>query len=156
MEQLAKGIERVKEFLVSRGINAQIVELQASTRNSQLAAEALGCTVGEIAKSVVFTGDRAVVVVLSGEKRVNAEKLSILAGSKLRVATAEEVKALTGYAVGGVPPFPHEGGIGLYPDVSLTNYPKVWTAAGEQNAVMHLSVNELIRIIGTAIVDVSS
>lgn len=91
---MKKGIGQVKEFLLSRGIIAQIVELGASTRNSQLAAKALGCTVGEIAKSVVFTGPRTMVVVLSGVKRVNLEKLSLVAGSKLRIASAEEVKTL--------------------------------------------------------------
>lgn len=146
----------MKEFLLSRCISAQIVELGASTRNSQLAAKALGCTVDEIAKSVVFTGPRTMVVVLSGVKRVNLEKLSLVAGSKLRIASAEEVETLTGYVAGGVPPFPHDDGIGLYHDISLTTYPRVWAAAGEQNAVMQISVKELIETIGGAVVDVTS
>ncbi len=151
-----KGIEQVKEFLLSRGIDAQIVELKASTRNSLLAAKALGCTVGEIAKSIVFTGRRTVVVVLSGVKRINLEKLSLIAGRELRVASAEEVKTMTGYVAGSVPPFPHDDGIGVYADISLTTYPSVWAAAGEQNAVMHVSVKELVETIGSAVVDVSS
>ncbi|MBI3116302.1 MAG: YbaK/EbsC family protein [Thaumarchaeota archaeon] len=153
---MRKGVGQVKEFLLSRGISAQIVELGASAKNSQLAAKALGCTVGEIAKSVVFTGPRTMVVVLSGEKRVNLEKLSLVAGSKLTIASAEEVKTLTGYVDGGVPPFPHDDGIGLYPDLSLKTYPRVWAAAGEQNAVMQISVKELIETIGSDVVEVSS
>ncbi len=151
-----KGIGQVKEFLLSRGINAQIVEVEATTRSSLLAAKALGCTVGEIAKSIVFTGRRTVVVVLSGVKRVKLEKLSLVAGSELRVASAEEVKTMTGYIAGGVPPFPHDDGIGVYADISLTTYPSVWAAAGEQNAVMRLSVKELMETIGNAVVDVTS
>lgn len=80
----------------------------------------------------------------------------MVAGSKLRIASAEEVKTLTGYLAGGVPPFPHDDGIGLYPDISLTTYPRVWAAAGEQNAVMQISVKELIETIGGAVVDVTS
>ena len=151
--ELTKGIERVREFLLSRGINAQVVELDASTKSSQLAVQALGCSVGEIAKSVVFTGYRTVVVTLSGIRRVKLEKLVMTVGSKLRVASAEEVKTLTGYDAGGVPLFPHYEGIGVFPDVSLTTYPRVWAAAGEQNAVMQLSVDELVRTIGRAVVD---
>jgi prolyl-tRNA editing enzyme YbaK/EbsC (Cys-tRNA(Pro) deacylase) len=154
--ELTKGIERVREFLLSRGINAQVVELDASTKSSQLAAQALGCSVGEIAKSVVFTGDRTVVVTLSGIRRVKLEKLAMIVGSKLRVASAEEVKTFTGYVAGGVPPFPHHEGIAVFPDASLTTYPRVWAAAGEQNDVMQLSVNELVRTIVSAVVDVSS
>lgn len=153
---MTKGIERVREFLKSNGTNARIVEFEESTKNSQLAAQALGCTIGEIAKAVVFTGDQTAVIVLSGEKRVDAEKLTRVTGGRMRVASAEEVKRFTGYVAGGVPPFPHDNGIRVYPDASLTRYAKVWAAAGEQKAVMQLSVDELVRTLGTGIVDVSS
>lgn len=76
--------------------------------------------------------------------------------SRSRNPTPFRGGGVNGYVAGGVPPFPHDDGIGLYHDISLTTYPRVWAAAGEQNAVMQISVKELIETIGGAVVDVTS
>ncbi len=145
----ARGSKRVSAYLEWRGIEARVVTLDESTRTSQLAADALGCAVAEIAKSIVFrAGDRAVVVVISGDKRVDAEKVGALVGDRVANADAEEVRALTGYVIGGVPPFPHDPAVKVLLDGSLTRFEKVWAAAGAPNSVINLTVVQLHSEVG--------
>jgi len=146
----------VKQFVNSRGLDARIVELPSSTKTSKLAAEALGSSVAEIAKSIVFVGRRNVVVVISGDKRVDIVKLKSLLGDDLRLGSADEVKEISGYPIGGVPPFPHEGRLSVYVDASVGRFKRVWAAAGEPNAVMDLSVEALMRTLGTGFIDAAS
>jgi prolyl-tRNA editing enzyme YbaK/EbsC (Cys-tRNA(Pro) deacylase) len=144
-----RGSKRVSAYLDEKGIEARVVTLDESTRTSQLAADALGCTVAEIAKSIAFkVGEQAVVVVISGDRRVDAKKVSAHLGVKVGNADADTVKALTGYAIGGVPPFPHDAGVKVILDGSLTRFEKVWAAAGTPNSVMNLAVEQLRGIVG--------
>jgi prolyl-tRNA editing enzyme YbaK/EbsC (Cys-tRNA(Pro) deacylase) len=147
--------ERVSDYLRESGIDVQVREFDQSTKNSALAAEALGCSIGEIAKSVVFAGDRPVVVVLSGDRRVDPTKLASVTGRHARVATPEEVRAGTGYPIGGVPPFPHLEGVLVLPDVSLLRFDYVWAAAGAPNAVFRVDPKVLVRLVGRPPYDVS-
>lgn len=151
---MEKGVERVRGYLERVAEPAEIVELSQSTRTSQLAAEALGCSVAQIAKSIVFLNDTPVIVVISGDKRVDARKLSALLGREVKVADPEAVKRTTGYAIGGVPPFPHQAGVHVLLDRSLTRFDNVWTAAGTPHAVMKISVTAIKRITGAPLVDV--
>ncbi len=145
----AKGSKRVSTYLEERGIEARVVTLDESTRTSQLAADALGCTVAEIAKSIVFKADeKAIVVVISGDRRVDAKKVSALIGVKVANADADAVKALTGYVIGGVPPFPHDSTVKVMLDRSLTRFEKVWAAAGTPNSVVNFSVDQLHGEVG--------
>ncbi len=144
-----KGSKRVADYLKEKGIEARVVTLDESTRTSQLAADALGCTVAEIAKSIVFkVGEQAVVVVISGDRRVDAKKVGALLGTKVGNADAETVKVLTGYVIGGVPPFPHAPSVKVLLDGSLTRFEKVWAAAGTPNSVLNLSVAQLRGLVG--------
>jgi prolyl-tRNA editing enzyme YbaK/EbsC (Cys-tRNA(Pro) deacylase) len=77
------GLERVKSHLGERGIEAKIVVLDSSTKTSKLAAEALGCTTSQIAKSIVFKGSKPIVVVISGDKKVDLKRLSTTLGEKI-------------------------------------------------------------------------
>lgn len=147
--------ERVTTFLKSTGANFELREFDVSTRNSALAAEALGCTIGEIAKSVVFDGERVIVVVLSGDKRVDFDRLESLAGTRVSLATPNCVRASTGYPIGGVPPFPHSAEVLVLADLSLTRFPSVWAAGGAPNIVFRMKTEELLRIMGTRPVDIS-
>jgi prolyl-tRNA editing enzyme YbaK/EbsC (Cys-tRNA(Pro) deacylase) len=143
-----RGSKRVSAYLDEKRINARVVILDESTGTSQLAADALGCTVAEIAKSIVFkVSEGAVVVVISGDRRVDAKKVSAHLGVKVGNADADAVKALTGYAIGGVPPFPHDSGVKVLLDGSLTRFEKVWAAAGTPNSVMNLTVEQLRGIV---------
>ncbi len=149
MSNNLRGSKRVSAYLAERGIEARVVTLDESTRTSQLAADALGCTVAEIAKSIVFrAGDGAVVVVISGDRRVDAKKVSAQMGVKAGNADADAVKSLTGYVIGGVPPFPHDAGVKVLLDRSLTRFERVWAAAGTPNSVMNLAVAQLRDIAG--------
>jgi prolyl-tRNA editing enzyme YbaK/EbsC (Cys-tRNA(Pro) deacylase) len=144
-----KGSKRVADYLKEKGIEARVVTLDESTRTSQLAADALGCTVAEIAKSIVFkSGEQAVVVVISGDMRVDAKKVGALLGTKVGNADADAVKALTGYVIGGVPPFPQEPSVKVLLDGSLTRFEKVWAAAGTPNSVVNLTVAQLRGQVG--------
>jgi prolyl-tRNA editing enzyme YbaK/EbsC (Cys-tRNA(Pro) deacylase) len=144
-----RGSRRVSAYLDENCIDAKVVNLDESTRTSQLAADALGCTVAEIAKSIAFkAGEQAVVIVISGDRRVDAKKVSDHLGIKVVSADAETVKKLTGYSIGGVPPFPHTPNVRVLLDSSLARFDKVWAAAGTPNSVMNLNVDQLKNIVG--------
>jgi prolyl-tRNA editing enzyme YbaK/EbsC (Cys-tRNA(Pro) deacylase) len=149
------GVQRVRDFIATRGIEAELRELDKSTRTSTLAAEALGCTVAEIAKSVVFIGRSVYVVVTSGDMKVNEGRLSKNVGEPVELASPGTVIEKTGYPVGGVPPFPHMDGVSVLPDVSVSRFERVWAAAGAPNAVFRIRTSELFKVLGTGPVDVS-
>lgn len=149
MSNSLRGSKRVSTYLEEKDIEARVVTLDESTRTSQLAADALGCTVAEIAKSIVFkAGNGAMVVIISGDRRVDAKKVSAYLGLKVGNADADSVKTLTGYTIGGVPPFPHNSGVKVLLDRSLNRFERVWAAAGTPNSVMNLAVEQLRGIIG--------
>jgi prolyl-tRNA editing enzyme YbaK/EbsC (Cys-tRNA(Pro) deacylase) len=141
--------ERVVDFLSKSGITYELREFDESTKNSALAAKALGCTVAEIAKSVVFVAGATAVVIISGDKKVNAARLAGAVGEPMRVATPEEVRERTGFPIGGVPPFPHGEGVRVLPDSSLTRFRRVWAAAGTPNAVFRIASSDLMKLIGS-------
>jgi len=121
-----------------------------------MAADALGCTVPEIAKSIVFTdGERAYVVVISGDKRVDSGKLGTLVGAKVKIGDADTVRRLTGYVIGGVPPFPHGEDVHVMLDRSLERFSHVWAAGGAPNSVINFSLEQLHRVLGSGTVDAS-
>ncbi len=149
MSNSLRDSKRVSTYLEEKDIEARVVTLDESTRTSQLAADALGCTVAEIAKSIVFkAGNGAMVVIISGDRRVDAKKVSAHLGLKVGNADADSVKTLTGYTIGGVPPFPHNSGVKVLLDRSLNRFERVWAAAGTPNSVMNLAVEQLRGIIG--------
>ncbi|HYC26572.1 MAG TPA: YbaK/EbsC family protein [Nitrososphaerales archaeon] len=131
-------------------------EFDESTKNSELAARALGCTVAEIAKSVVFMGEGPVVVVIAGDRRVDLEKLQRLVGSKVRRATPDEVRDGTGYPIGGVPPFPHSAQVKVFFDRTLNLHLEVWAAGGTPNSVFKVSPGDMVSVAGASTVDVSA
>ncbi len=132
-----------------------MVTLDDSTRTSQIAADVLGCSVSQIAKSIVFVDGGAVVVVISGDKRVDSKEISRLLGEKVRIAHADEVRKYTGYVIGGVPPFPHVGGVRVLLDSSLSRFEEVWASAGAPNSVMKISVDAIMELVGRDFVDVA-
>ena len=152
---MARGSKRLRQFVNERGIEAEVVTLDSSTRTSQMAADSLGCEVAQIAKSIVFTGDSPIVVVISGDKRVDPRKLSEHLGWKAKIADAEAVRNGTGYVIGGVPPFAHEPGVVVLLDSSLERFDYVWAAAGTPHSVMRLMVSELAEIVGGGFADLA-
>ncbi len=106
---MASGPERVQAALHEVGIDVNVIRLSESTRTATEAAQAMGCDVGAIAKSLLFLADgEPLLVICGGDKRVDTSRVAELVGAKsLKMAPAEEVKRITGYAIGGVPPLGH-------------------------------------------------
>lgn len=152
---MARGSKRLIRYVEEMGIETEVVTLDSSTRTSQMAADSLGCEVAQIAKSIVFTGDNPVVVVISGDKRVDTKKLSAHQGWKVRIANADAVRNGTGYVIGGVPPFAHDPGVVVLLDSSLARFDDVWAAAGTPHSVMRLRVSDLEEIVGGGFVDLA-
>jgi len=146
----SSSVERVQSALRDRGVNAEVLELAASTRTAADAASALGCEVAQIAKSLVFAaGDRHVLVIASGVNRVDEGKLAALFGEPLARANAAAVRELTGFAIGGVPPLAHQREpAAVFIDEDLLAHDVIWAAAGSPNAVVRLTAEELIAISG--------
>jgi len=144
-------IEDVKQYLRERGI--EVWEFEEPTPTSETAARAVGCSVGEIAKSILFIiGGTPVVVVTSGDVRVKGSKLKQAVGftGKARLPEAEEVAAHTGYAPGGVCPFLLPAGLKVVVDRSMRRFPKVYAAAGNEHSAVPITVEQLLEITGGA------
>jgi prolyl-tRNA editing enzyme YbaK/EbsC (Cys-tRNA(Pro) deacylase) len=154
---LKASAQRVQDALAALGFTNQVVEPPASTRTSAEAAAAVGCTVGQIAKSLIFQGresGQAMLVIASGANRVNEKQLSTLLGDKLQKPDAEFVRSATGFVIGGVPPVGHPHPLLTLIDQDLWQYDEIWAAAGHPNAVFKLTPDELVRMTGGRVVAV--
>ena len=151
------SVGRVRAALTAAGLNAEIKEFDASTRTSADAAAAIGCTVAQIAKSVIFRARNAnqpVLVIASGINRVDEKKLEAAIGDKIGRADAEFVRAATGFAIGGVAPVGHTGPVRIFIDADLDQYDEIWAAAGSPNAVFRLTPADLRRVTGGQVIAV--
>ncbi|MET0483158.1 MAG: YbaK/EbsC family protein [Aestuariivirgaceae bacterium] len=133
------------------------MEFEASTRTSKDAAMALGCTVAEIAKSLIFKAadGRPVLVVASGVNRVDEAKLRDLLGQEIGRADAAFVRASTGFVIGGVPPVGHATEPLVVIDRDLRQFAFLWAAAGTPNAVFRLTPDDLVRLTDGRIADIA-
>lgn len=149
------ALDDVKESLRKWGI--EVWEFAERTPNSLAAARAVGCTVGEIAKSIlVLIGGRAVMVVTSGDVKLKNPKLKQATGltGKVRLPEAEDVVRYTGYAPGGVCPFLLPEGLRVLIDCSMRRFPRVYAAAGNDHSAVPITVDELLAVTGGTEVDV--
>lgn len=158
MSMLKPSAQRVQKALAAHGLGLEVREFPASTRTAEDAAAAIGCTVAQIAKSLIFRGkttDRPVLVIASGVNRVDEKKVSTLIGEKIGKADAEFVRARTGFAIGGVPPVGHlEPPITLI-DRDLLALSEIWAAAGTPNAVFRLTPGDLAILTGGQVAEVA-
>jgi len=148
---------RTAALLAERGLTTQVVEFEQPTRTSAEAAAAIGCSVAEIAKSVVFRGKasgQAVVVVASGDNRVSESKVKVLVGESLGRADADFVRSATGYAIGGVAPVGHATVAKVVLDQDLQRFATIWAAAGTPFSVFPLTPLQLQAVTGAAWADV--
>ncbi len=156
-----EGVQRVAALLKARGHLPAPVMLDEAARTAQQAADALGVALGQIAKSIVFrrkSDDAAVLVVISGDQRVDEKKVEALVcpdGKRLGRADAEFVKTRTGFSIGGVPPLAHSTASVILLDQSLFRFDGVWAAAGHPHAVFQLSPQELQRLTGAPVADLA-
>jgi len=141
----AAAARRVQEIL---GADFAVVEFEVSTRTSADAAAAIGCTVAQIAKSLVFRAGSGgpVLVVASGTNRVDERKVGALLGETIGRADADFVREKTGYAIGGVAPVGHAVPPAVLLDADLCQYDVIWAAAGTPNAVFRLTPADLERL----------
>jgi prolyl-tRNA editing enzyme YbaK/EbsC (Cys-tRNA(Pro) deacylase) len=148
--------DRLADRARELGLEVQVTRLEASTRTVKDAAEAVGCEEAEIAKSIVFVADGdPVLCVASGRHRIDTEKLAdILDVAEVRQAAAEEVRAATGYAIGGVPPFGHD--LPVLFDESLLDHERVWAAAGDPNSLFCVEPRRLADSIRARVVAVGA
>ena len=150
-------MERVRASLAEHGLDHLTVrEFAASTATASDAAAAIGTTVGRIVKSLVFmAGEQPVLVLASGPNRVDVVKVGQLVGTPIKRANADQVRALTGFAIGGVPPVGHVQTLTTFVDRDLLQYDEVWAAAGTPNAVFAIAPTELVRIANGRVEDVT-
>jgi len=147
MEQLSKQAQIVQEKLVDLGYTNEVKQLPDSTRTAQEAAEAIGCDVAQIAKSIIFrlkNSDKALLVIASGVNRVNERTIEQYIDDTLGKADADFVREHTGYIIGGVPPIGHQQPITTFIDEDLFQYDDIWAAAGHPKAVFQLTPDELV------------
>ena len=147
--QLSSSAQKVQEVLKVLGLELQVVELQETTRTSADAARAVGCEVGQIAKSLVFRGQRTqrpILVIASGSNRVNEKRVGELISEPLGKADADFVRQKTGFVIGGVPPVGHAEKLEVFIDEDLLRYSEIWAAAGTPNAVFRLTPSDLVRM----------
>ncbi len=134
-------IELLSEFEVRR--------FPEGTRTAEDAARAIGCSLGQIVKSLVFTaGGHPVVALVSGSNRLDPARLGSLAGEPVAKADAEATRAATGYAIGGVPPFGHVQVLAIYVDRDLLEFDVVWAAAGRPDSVFAVTPQRLLEVSG--------
>ncbi len=158
MTHLPPSARKVQQTLRDLGCACQVVEMPVSTRTAADAAEAVGCRVGQIAKSLVFKtrkSKRPILVITSGANRVDVKRMRQVVGEKLGKADADFVREATGYAIGGVPPVGHAHPIETYIDEDLMQYEAIWAAAGTPRALFRIAPQELARITGGKVVAVS-
>jgi len=157
MSTLPPAAQRVHARLREHGLDSVVRELPASTRSAQDAAAALECTVGEIAKSLVFrtlASARPLLVIASGINLVSLDKLAQLCGEAVTRADAAFVRAHTGFAIGGIPPLAHAAPIASWFDRDLLAFERVWAAAGTPHAVFAIAPAALLRVSGASLADV--
>ncbi len=152
--KLSRSARRVQAALAGLGLEREVSELPDSTRTAAEAAAAVGCTVGQIAKSLVFRteGGEAVLVVASGDNRVDVERVAAHLGAPIGRPDADFVRSETGFAIGGVPPVGHASPLRTLIDEDLRAFDRIWAAAGNPRAVFELTPAELERITGGEVV----
>jgi Cys-tRNA(Pro) deacylase len=149
-EPLHPNVERVVRAAAEAGLPIEVVRFPEGTRTAEDAARAVGCSVGQIVKSLVFVVDGdPVVALISGVDRLDPGRLAAATGgSRARRADGDEVRAATGYAIGGVPPLGHARALPILIDEHLLLHAEVWAAAGLPDAVFRVSPLDLERAAG--------
>lgn len=156
---LSPSAQKVQDVLVERGFNCSVIEYAESTRTAQEAAERACCTLGQITKSLIFKGkttNKPILVLTSGANRVDEKHIGEYAREPIGRADADFVRAVTGFAIGGVPPLGHTQKMETYLDEDLMRYETIWAAAGTPNAIFELTPSDLQKMTDGEVVRVKS
>ena len=155
--QLSATAQRVQDLLIAGGFQCNVVEFAESTRTSQEAADRAGCALGQITKSMIFKGNstqKPILVLTSGANRVDETRISQYVGEPITRADPEFVRAVTGFAIGGVPPLGHSQQMQTYIDQDLLQYATIWAAAGTPKAIFELTPSQLQQMTSGRVVQV--
>jgi prolyl-tRNA editing enzyme YbaK/EbsC (Cys-tRNA(Pro) deacylase) len=155
---LAGSVERFERMLAEEGLAGRVVRLEENTRTAELAAQALGTAVGAIVKSLVVLADgRPSLVMVAGDRRADLAQVARLLGAEqVHMARGAQVKEITGFAIGGVPPLLEDQAGARLPaimDRQLGRFAEVWAAAGSPYAVFPIAPAELERLAGATVED---
>lgn len=156
---MSKSVRRVEQAAAALGLDIEIRRMGASTRTAEDAASACGCAVGQIVKSLIFRGRDSgalVLLLVSGANRVDDELAARAAGEPLDRADANEVRARTGFAIGGVAPLGHLEPPTILMDRDLLAYRLVWAAAGAPDAVFPVAPADLARATAARTVTIAT
>ena len=147
---LSASAQRVQDALAAAGVTTTIVEYDVPARTSAEAAAVLGCTVAQIAKSLVFraASGAPVLVIASGANRVDERKVAARVGESIGKADAAFVRECTGYAIGGIPPLGHAMRLTTLIDRDLLQYDVVYAAGGTPHAMFPIAPSDLVRVAG--------
>jgi prolyl-tRNA editing enzyme YbaK/EbsC (Cys-tRNA(Pro) deacylase) len=157
-DKLSISARKVQQALEDLGLACEVVEMAKTTRSAREAAQAVGCRVEQIVKSLVFKGkqtQKAILVVASGVNRVSEEKLAAYVSEPVTMPDADFVRQQTGFVIGGVPPVGHVNPIETFIDEDLLKYDEIWAAAGTPRAVFKLTPADLQKITGGRVVNIS-
>ena len=146
-------VRRVEKFLKDFDKNQKIIVLNTSARTALEAATSLGCEVGAIVKSLLFkTENNFTLCLVAGDNKASLNKIKkILSIKDASMASAEDVKNITGYTIGGVSPIGHSNKVNIFIDKSLNRFNSLFAAAGHPNCVFEISFTDLIKITNGSI-----
>lgn len=156
-ETLGKSALKIQEELNKYNLDLKVVTMQDSTRTCVEAANTIGCEVGQIVKSLVFRGKTSgtpVLIVASGDNRINEKKMKEYLGEAVTRPDANYVQETTGFAIGGIPPIGHTTKIPCFIDADLFRFKEVWAAAGTPFDVFRLTPDQLATITQGKIINV--
>jgi len=144
------------DYLKSNNLEIKVHDFDQSTRTAIVAATTLGCSVSQIAKSLIFksTSGKPILVVASGSSRVDELKISSLLGENIGKADADFVRKATGYTIGGIPPFAFLLPITTFIDKDLLVFDSIWAAAGTNNSVFSLTWQNLVKLTQGQVADI--
>jgi len=157
MDDKKSSVQRVLDKLENLNLPTQFKDLPQSTRTAREAAAAVNCHVGQIVKSLVFqtkSTQKPILVLTSGSDQVNEAAVGAVIGEEINFASAEFVREVTDFAIGGVSPFGLKGEITTYIDEDLLQHPVIWAAAGSHNAVFSICPEDLVNVINGKVITV--
>lgn len=143
------SVDKVKKYFSQYGMDSRILEFDVSSATVDLAAAALNCEPGRIAKTLSFmVQDTPILIVSAGDVKIDNAKYKAFFGKKAKMLTADQVMELVGHAVGGVCPFAIKDGVTVYLDASLKKYETVFPACGSSNSAIELTIEEMEKYSG--------
>lgn len=157
-ETLSKSAASIQAVLEKKGIESKVAEMPASTRTAQEAADAIGCEVAQIVKSLIFRireSEEPLLILTSGVNRVNEKQIARHLGKKIEKGDADFTRRVTGFAIGGIPPIGHLQAIRTLIDQDLLKHEVCWAAAGTPHAVFSLKSSDLVALTDGEVIEVS-